>query len=970
MNKPGKPSFFKASLLAALMTTALGTQAAGLGKLTVFSAIGQPLRAEVALTATAEELSSLSVKLAAPDAFREAGIEFVPVLAGLNMSIVSLDKGKPMLKLTTERPVNEPFLHFLVELNWTAGRMVREYTFLLDPPEMLQVAKAASRVSPVVPAATPLPMSQPVPAKSSSQAAPSRVTEPVSGKAPVGSASGAEYQVVRGDTLSRIARENRPESVSLDQMLVALFNSNRDAFVGDNMNRLRAGKILRLPDADEVAKVDAGAARKLIIGQNAEFNAYRRRLAEAAGAAPVADEAPTQQASGAIKPRVEEKAPPVAAKDKLEVSRTETAKSAAKAVGGSNLEEDLIARDKALREASERIVDLEKNIENLKHLVELKSQTGAKLQQEAQTAPAQAPQPAEAKPAAPSAEPAPPPAATVPAKPEEPAPAAVEPPPAPAAAKPEVKKPAAPPPPPPEPDFIAENPELVYGGGALAALLLGYFGYAARRKKKTSGDEEWQNELVVATPKAGAEPAPSAAVFGAASESVDSGEVSIQGDFSDIGMLTTEEKVDPVAEADVLMAYGRDRQAEEILLEGLRQDSGRAAIHMKLLELYAKQENIAEFETIANELHKLNGGRGADWERTQAMALKLGLAGGLFLGAKSAMADMQEQEASDAYPAVSTPDQPAGAETLDAGTTSPEAEQPGDEDTGALDFDLDLGTTDGGPAAAVDAAPAVAAPAPEEAMSLDFDFDLGTPESAAPQAPEASSQASANVVEDDGSIDFALDLGSDANATAEASAEPVKSAATELEFDLDLGSVETPDAIEAPEVAAFAREVSSSAAPAELPAVPAHESAGAEAPDDLQIDFDLELDAAPAPAAATPASLDLADISLDLDDVEPVAPGAGQGQSDVLEMALEEVASADVVATTGSDRTSSEEGYVEVAPAMQPDNPEVTTKLELAQAYEEMGDQEGARDLLNEVLNEGSAAQQAEARLRLDQLGI
>ncbi len=96
----------------------------------------------------------------------------------------------------------------------------------------------------------------------------------------------------------------------------------------------------------------------------------------------------------------------------------------------------------------------------------------------------------------------------------------------------------------------------------------------------------------------------------------------------------------------------------------------------------------------------------------------------------------------------------------------------------------------------------------------------------------------------------------------------------------------------------------------------------------------------------------------------------GQGQSDVLEMALEEVASADVVATAESDGVSSEDSYVEVAPVMQPDNPEVTTKLELAQAYEEMGDQEGARDLLNEVLNEGSAAQQAQARARLDQLSI
>lgn len=1038
MNKLGKPSFFKASMLAALMTTALGAQAAGLGKLTVYSAIGQPLKAEVALTATPDELGSLTAKLASPEAFREAGIEFMSALAGLNLSVVNTNKGQPVLKLATDRPLNEPFLHFLVELSWTSGRLVREYTFLLDPPEMLQVAKAASVVSPVAPTASSLPMSRPLSVEKPAPQA-TRPSPAVSGmvKAPAAPVVGSEYQVVRGDTLSKIARQNKSESVSLDQMLVALFNGNRDAFDGNNMNRLRAGKILRMPDAAEAAKVDAGEAHKLIIGQAAEFNAYRRRLADAAGAVPVADAAPRQQASGVIKPRVEEKAPPVEAKDKLEVSRTETAKSA-KAIGGSSLEEDLIARDKALREASGRIADLEKNIENLKHLVEIKSQTGAKLQQEGQAAaPAQ---PVEAKPSAPGAEPAAPPAPVEPPKQAEPAPAVAKPVPA------QAKKPVAPPPPPPEPDFIAENPQLVFGGGALAALLLGYFGYAATRKKRMLGEAALGESGIEASHAA--EPSTSAAVFGAASEHVDNGDVSIQGDFSDVGMLTTEEKVDPVAEADVLMAYGRDRQAEEILLEGLRQDSERPAIHMKLLDLYAKQENISQFEAVANKLHELNGGRGADWDRAVAMARNLGLAGGLFQGV--GVVAGAETSAVAESPAVPEQMQPVDETVMAA--PAQEAVFSKAEDTGSLDFDLDLGTASGPTAAEIE--PAAATPAPEEAMSLDFDFDLGAPqESAAPplqEEPEQEASADAG----DGSIDFSFDLDADSEAKEAVVAEPEEAVASidaeNLDFDLDLGGAVAPDEAEVAELILPDEEASSVAdAPVESSAAPVQESAMAPpSASGLDVDFDLELEAEPAPETSAdasestsgldvevPAALDLADISLDLDEIEPVAPSAepstpAAGNAVIAEVAVAEgaeppdlpsmAASADVdfgtdigdaqpeaapatvlrekpVSTTvdlpdfdlsvdAGEATSAVADEIESAvvsdgelaldveaaavdSVSEPDNPEVTTKLELAQAYEEMGDKEGARDLLNEVLGEGSAAQQAQARIRLDQLG-
>ncbi len=867
-----------------LLTGAFSAQGAGLGKLSVYSGIGQQLNAEVALSATAAEMNSMTAKLASHEAFREAGIEYMSLLSDVRINLDKNAAGQPVLKLTTLRPISEPFLHFLVEISWTSGRMVREYTFLLDPPELLQVAKPASVVAPAAPASKALPASQ--------SAAPAKPAAAATKQPP---AASGEYQVKPGDTLGKIARETRPESVTLDQMLVALFNGNQDAFAGNNMNRLRAGRILRVPSAEEAGKVDAAEARKLVIGHTGEFNAYRNRLAGAATEAPTQEAAPKQQVTGTIKSRVEDKMPAPAAKDKLEVSRTEPAKAAASAAG-HGIEEDLIARDKALREASERIVQLEKNIENLKKLVEVKSQTGAKLQQESEAA---QPKPAE-KPAEPvkaeapvapapapvaATEPAPKPEEAKPAVPAEPVaakPAEATPPPAP-------KKPSVTPPPPPEPSFIDENPEIVYGGGGLVALLLGYLGYSSMRRKKAQA-EELQTDLS-AEPfamGAGAQEAKAAPIPGAPAASFDTGEISIQSEFSEGGLLTNEEIVDPVAEADVLMAYGRDRQAEEILQEGLNKDPSRPAIHMKLLELYAKQENIAQFESVAEKLHALSNGRGADWDKTLAVARTLGLSGGIFAGA-GVLAEVVKPAADNVEPSVTVESQqaPEPASSLAAPQIAGAAEfaqAPEVEEAPSLEFDLDLGTTAGGDVmAAVSAAEqAIAKPAVEEDLGLDFDFDLGTPE--AKEAVEA-------VVE-----------------KAEAASE-VNLA--EMDFDLDLGSpVETEVGVteSVPEEAPIAGGIS-----------------------DLKLDFDLELDQQPVEMAASEPLPEATDLALDF-------PG------ETSEPATQPVA------------------------AKPADNPEVATKLELAQAYEEMGDLEGARELLSEVVNEGSESQQAQARAKLDQL--
>jgi pilus assembly protein FimV len=766
--------------------------------------------------------------------------------------------------------------------------------------------------------------------------------------------STGERLVKYGDTLSRIARENKPAAVNLDQMLVALFNSNRDAFDGNNMNRLRAGKILQLPDPSEVAAVDASEARKLIVAQVADFNAYRRSLASAASMAPATETQPQQQAAGKIKPQVESKAPPAPTKDKLEVSPTEAAKSAktAGSMSKSALEEELIARDKALREASGRIAELEKNLENLKHLVELKSQAGVQVQQQAQTAfpkSAEVKKPEPAPAAKPASEPVPPPvamakpadpavpaaagsapaeekaagmtapapAATEAVKPAEPAIAPAAPP------KPAVKKPAPPLPPPPEPSFIEDNPELVFGGGGLIALLLGYLGFSAyRRKKQVLQDNTAQRDEPGAAP--GGLGPKSAALVGAASESVDSGDVSIQGDFSEGGVLTTAESVDPVAEADVYMAYGRDSQAEEILLEGLKTDPTRTAIHLKLLELYANRKSVPQFESVANELHGLIGGKGPEWDKAAKLAASLGVTGGLFAVAAAA--------ADPVAPAATM------APAVAAETVASPAAVPAEEDAGSFDFDLDLGTAS---APAISAERVSKQAIAEEAIAHDFDFDLGLPTQNPP--PEVATEAA---TVDSNSIDFPLDAGSSAESTAVA---PKAAAGNEIDFDLDLGSAQA-----AAVTAAVEKAVSEPR------------------PDGIDFNFDLELGneepaqtavkprATAAAVGEAPTAHDLAEINFDLGEPETAA---SKVQATVPDVTLKPAAAMSVADTVSQPATA--EGI-----AGEADDSEVATKLELALAYEEMGDREGARELLNEVLNEGSPAQQGQARARLDQLDL
>ena len=103
----------------ALSGVSLSAHAAGLGKLVVFSALGQPLRAEIDVTATREELADMKAQLASPETFKQAGLDYATTLLGIRFTLDKRPNGQAVIKLSSERPINDPFVDMLLELNWS-----------------------------------------------------------------------------------------------------------------------------------------------------------------------------------------------------------------------------------------------------------------------------------------------------------------------------------------------------------------------------------------------------------------------------------------------------------------------------------------------------------------------------------------------------------------------------------------------------------------------------------------------------------------------------------------------------------------------------------------------------------------------------------------------------------------------------------------------------------------------------------
>ncbi len=344
------PMWCALSLAFGIGLASPAVDAAGLGRLSVQSGLGQPLRAELEVTSVGrDEAPTLAVKLAPPAAFRAANLEYNAALTNLRFALDRRSDGNYVVRISSAMPVNEPYLDVMVELTWATGRVIREYTVLLDPPAL------KTQPDIMAPAAPPAPRCRGSDAGTAQRSARSGAGRASCRRAsaPARAASGREgcgradpcagrlnrerwpYTVKSGDTLGKIANQNR-SAASLDQMLVALFNANPEAFINKNMNLLRAGAQLSIPTDAEAAAMSGTDARKEVVAQSADFAAYRSRLAQAAGgAAPVA-KAPTAAAGGGqVTTKVEDRS--ATAKpggDQLKIAKADDKATAAAAVGG------------------------------------------------------------------------------------------------------------------------------------------------------------------------------------------------------------------------------------------------------------------------------------------------------------------------------------------------------------------------------------------------------------------------------------------------------------------------------------------------------------------------------------------------------------------------------------------------------------------------------------------------------------
>ena len=864
-----------ASALSSGMANALG-----LGELTLKSAQNQPLDAEIELL-DVRDLTAAEVapSLASPEDFAKAGVPLPAYLEDLTFTPVISPNGKSVLRVTSSQPLPEPVVKFLVQVMWPQGRLLRDYNVLLDQAKAQGEQPAAANIAPAV--------------------------------------SGAgNYTTKRRDTLWQIAARNS-QGGSVQQTMLAIQALNPDAFIGNNINQLKTGQVLRLPDPQQIQGIPQGEANREVAEQYAAWREGRRLGPRArqldATRRGAAEAAPSRIAQG----------------DNLKlVSPTGQAGAAdAKALNDqlAVAQESLDTSRRDNDELKSRMADLQSQLDKLQKLIALKNDQLARL--EAQGAGGQTP-PAAAAPGEPGQ-----PVVNAQLTPAEPV---VEPAPAAASTAPQAE---------PGSDAQAEqgaldallgNPLLLalIAGSAFLVLLLLLLLLARKRKAQQEAEkhlrmaralsEEGERNpdldfapgsfdgLEVSAPSVTLAPGVVAASAAAA----------VAAENPPVVPPAPEPRQDPtaalMAEVDLSLARGRLNHAADLLETALAAEPQRSEVRLKLMEVYARQGDQNAFADQERQLAATEQNK-AEVESLKERFPTMVAVAAAGLGAAALAAELDEQyvqellqDEQDIPPATEIE---AEYQSLlaTAPAVDPEAEPATEPSiaTAALD-DSDL----------------------DSAFDLSLDDDLTLDDQIAPPTL-AAEQVAPVAGQTDADDDFEALL-----AQAQAQAEPA-SVDDLADFDLDVVEPQVPAAADEPPVDVAAEL----AAFDEIPEFdPISEL---ELPDDFDLSLSLDDES---PAAKNFAS--------ELDDVNAELGKLSQGmQSPALEPQF-----------TAEDAALEPEPIDDLDFDFFSGADEVATKLDLARAYIDMGDHDGARDILDEVVKDGDDTQRGEAQEMLSRL--
>ena len=641
----------KSAVAAALFFTTVSSNlyALGLGSIDMQSGLNQPMNAVIDLTsASGTDLSEIKITIASKEAHDRSGLTRHRLLSDFKFSVEQDDRGNAFVRVTSTDTVHEPYLEFMLELKWPNGHLLREYTVLVDPP----VTMPATPVAPVAPVSrapvAQAPVRQARPATSRTTAAPVR-------SAPASASTADSYGPVRrNETLWDIASRTRPGSdITVDQMMHALLRENPRAFVDNNINRLKAGVTLKIPDRTTITAISAGEA----IAES------RRQAQEWQSGQP----APAEEAPAVASTRSDDDRPEVVTDARLQLTAPEeeavtgaaTASAGDPQAAAGQTETDIgkqltLATEEAeaskaeAQELQSRVSDLEKQIETMKRLLELKDNALAGMQDRvASDDTAEMPELVELEM----------PQETEIIETGEQAAAEVE----------EVGEVIV-----PEVETaqlagtdtadeprgivnkLMDNPVLA-GLGVLVAMLLGGFLWASTRQKSHQSifDDEMTLEKHMASSSA-IKPEPQVSVVDFEVEDLpDEETTSIQG----------HDESDPITEADVYLAYGRIQQAQDVLQSALEKTPSDNNLRVKLLEVYHAGGNISAFDREASDFRQTVTEDDPQWLRVASMGFALSPGNELY---RTAAANSEAAADLDFDMDLSGMDDAGGSDAVDA----------------------------------------------------------------------------------------------------------------------------------------------------------------------------------------------------------------------------------------------------------------------------------------------------------------